>query len=69
MQPRGLIQIIEDTTQIVRDETGLGFLPAIGTVATTYMYTCGPVSGKVVVSEPSPAMKVGRGNATAGTLD
>ena len=31
-------------------------------VRTTYMYNCGPVSGKDV-SEPSPAMKVGRGNA------
>ena len=61
--------MIEDTTQIARDDTGLGFLSAIGTEGTTYMYICGPVSGKVVVFEPSPAIKVGRGNATAGTLD
>lgn len=64
MQLRELIEVIEDTTQVVGDETGLEFLSAIGTVGTTYMYICGPVSGKVVLSEPSPAIKVGRGNAT-----
>ncbi len=64
MQLRELIKIIEDTTQVDGDEIGLGLLFAIGTVGTTYMYICGPVSGKVVVSEPSPAIKVGRGNAT-----
>ena len=37
MQLRALIETIEDTTQVVRDETGLGFLSAIGTVGTTYM--------------------------------
>ena len=63
---------IEDTTQVDVDETGLGFLTIILPVRTTYMYICGPVSGKDIVSEPSPAIvlqqKVGRGNATRKTL-